>query len=482
MKYIVIVDGYRVSEQYFDTYKKEGIQCIHVRSKIFDEKGLFPPLDPSHYTEEISYQGNLEDLAIKLQPYMTNENTIIGVMGGIDAGTKLADELSTQLNLPTSNGTKKSAARRDKYEMVEELNKTDPTIKTVTHFKSNDLDAIYNFINALPGHKYPIVLKPVDSAGTDNVAICHTPEDVAKAYESILSSHNVFEKKNAEVLVQTFLKGTEFMVNGVSCNGRYVCTDIWQYCKRINKEGRPLYDYEDALPIEGEIQQKLISYVEKVLQALDIRYGVTHAEIMFTEDGPVLVEIATRVCGCKKIPLYNSVYGINPYDMTVLAYSDEQKFNEVANTRKTDTLLNHARHCDLASLQEGEIQSVPLADFLKTLPCVFSSDIPKPGEKLKKTEDLLTTCGTIILVDKDPKVVKQAYQSIQDFMPRAFVVEPKESVLKKAPSQLSLGGLLAQNWSNDGLTTNPSRSRSSSDPLVLDCSQNESPTVKGLSI
>jgi hypothetical protein len=427
MKYIVIVDGYRAAEQFFGVFNKMRVGCIHVKSKPYKEDGLFAHLTPDNYIEEIM-DTDLEGIIRKLTPYTQGENEIVAAIGGIDGGTELADYIGDRLSLPRSNGLEKSRARRDKYEMVAELNRTDPTIKTVSHFKSNDLEAIYHFIDTLPPEKqYPIVLKPLDSGGTDNVFICRDSNEVRKAHARILGSDNVFEQQNHEALVQTYLDGPEFMVNGVSCNGEYVCTDIWKYVKTTNGNGRPLYDYEDALAIDESEQTSLVNYVRKVLAALNVRYGVTHVEVKLTPDGPYLVEMATRVCGCKKIALYDAVYGINPFEMTALAYLDAEAFHRKAHERNTLSLLQHARHVDLATSQEGIIEEVPLAEYTRKsspqkLPSVFDFSFPEPGEKLVKTEDLLSTAGTIILVHEDPNQIKSDYQAIKNRLPFAFKV------------------------------------------------------------
>ena len=43
--------------------------------------------------------------------------------------------------------------------------------------------------------------------------------------------------------------------------------------------------------------QALVDYMHKVLDALEIRNGPSHGEIMWTKDGPCLVEVGSRPHG-----------------------------------------------------------------------------------------------------------------------------------------------------------------------------------------
>merc|ERR1719267_187170 len=75
---------------------------------------------------------------------------------------------------------------------------------------------------------------------------------------------------------------------------------MWVYTKRkglpwnsnaIISEGNRL------LPSTGEIQEQLVSYVFRVLDAVGLRYGPCHTEVMFTPRGPILVEVNARLHG-----------------------------------------------------------------------------------------------------------------------------------------------------------------------------------------
>lgn len=451
-KYAVIVDGYRISKTFFEAFQKEkvgedDIKCISIKSRSYQEDGLFPPLDATLYVEEILYDGNLEALIKKLntEPYVGN---IIGAIGGIDSGTPLADQISHALNLPTSNGIEKSIARRDKYEMVEALKRAG--VKTVTHCKSSELSVIYNFIQTLPPEKqWPIIVKPLDSGGTDNVYLCKNHAEVSIAYDSILKSKTVFEKQNEEVLVETFSQGREHIVDGVVWQGNVFFTDIWEYHKRLTLEGNPIYDYEDSRPLEGVEQQQLTSYMRDVLRALDLNNGVFHAEVMLTAEGPVLVEVANRICGCKTDEMYRKAYGISPFELTVYCYAAPEKLIAVFE-KGTPKMEKTIRQVELAyEGEEGVIDTINFqAEFDKQQ---WQSVQPftigyKVGDTIKKTTNLLTSAISIVMIHENSEIVEDEMARLKIIMQHAFITAPALTGKAKTINQPNNVSILAEIW------------------------------------
>ncbi|MFB6721427.1 hypothetical protein ACFCV3_14740 [Kribbella sp. NPDC056345] len=68
------------------------------------------------------------------------------------------------------------------------------------------------------------MLKPVASAGTDNVVVCGSPEQVRAACARIMASADRYGLANHVVLAQEFLAGDEYFVNTVSRDGRHRTT------------------------------------------------------------------------------------------------------------------------------------------------------------------------------------------------------------------------------------------------------------------
>jgi biotin carboxylase len=144
--------------------------------------------------------------------------------------------------------------------------------------------------------KWPVVIKPTLSAGSDSVAICQTAQDVRQAFQSTIGKANKLGGINDAVLGQEFLKGQQYLVNTVSVDGRHYVGEIWSFDSTF-EGAHQVYDRQLLLPPNGQLQDQIVSYVYQVLDALEIRRGAAHTEVMLTRDGPRLIESAARMTG-----------------------------------------------------------------------------------------------------------------------------------------------------------------------------------------
>jgi biotin carboxylase len=324
----------------------------------------------------------------------------------MESGVELADTLSEQLKLP-SNGTKLSRARRDKYEMVEVLGREN--IPHVKHFKSNSLIEALEWVATV--NKYPIVVKPIDSARTEGVKVCYSDKEIIDAFNLILGSTNFMGFPNNEVLLQTYLNGIEYMIDGVSVNGNHRITEIWRSTKKY-QGGAYIYDLEELITYEGLEQSIIIPYVYNVLDALGIKFGPTHTEVMLTSDGPILIESGARLHGSIDPNAITDCMNTNHVELTVDSYIDPDNFQKQINSPYE--LYKHCFCIALISESSGVIKSIPAINKIKSLPSYFSHMIDlKVGDYVKKTVDIVDCPGIIYLTHENRSVLKKDYQEIR---------------------------------------------------------------------
>jgi len=65
----------------------------------------------------------------------------------------------------------------------------------------------------------PLVIKPLASGGNDKVYFCHSSEEIEKAFRTIHGYVNRLGILDSSVLVQLYLRGTQYIVNTVSQMG-----------------------------------------------------------------------------------------------------------------------------------------------------------------------------------------------------------------------------------------------------------------------
>lgn len=398
-----IVDAFGVGGVYVSKLKIMGCNCIHIQSTPYVPKVFLSSFSTQEYLCNIIYTGNnLKEIIKKLKKYNTKY-----VIAGVEPGVELADLLSYKMGLPTTNGVTLSSARRNKFNMIEALKKQG--LRTVEHIKSNKLMEILNWVKQLD--RWPVVLKQLKSAGNEKVFFCHREQEVVSAFEAIMYSIDVFGNQNKEVLVESYLQGEQYLINVVTCKGCHILSDIW-FCEKIVIDNKNvMFDRIRLLPGKFNFKKEIVEYTFKALDALGIKYGPSHSEIMLTKDGPVLIESAARIMGSIDPLFITQALGRSQVELTLDSYLYPQKLPK--RNLRTYHLRKHLLFKFIISSQEGEIKKINFLEEIKKLESFKRMDIKvQIGSKLKKTTDLFTSPGVIYLSHENEGVVLQDYQRI----------------------------------------------------------------------
>lgn len=403
----VIVDAYGPAKHYVSYFKEKGLACLHVQSTEQPLPAL-TKFKEEDYIANIIHHGELSQTIASIQQIAQARRAKVAcVIAGIEPGVILADTLSEKMNLIT-NGTAKSKARRDKYWMTEELRRNG--IATVNYYKSNDVKDILTWIDG--NLNWPVILKPLDSAGTNGVFVCQNQDEVRRSFSAIMGQVNNMGSTNQEVLVQSFLKGEEYIVNCVSLAGKHYVSDIWLTHKKFITGHSFIYDYEELLSFHGSIQKQLVQYVFLVLDALDIKFGASHTELKMTDAGPILIETGARISGALNPQANNISLQCNQIELAVDAYVDPILFK--IKTATSYKLFKPHLHIFLTADREGIVTDLACFDLIRRLPSVHEINLKiKIGSRLKKTIDLSSSPGMIDLVHQDINIIKRDYKIIQ---------------------------------------------------------------------
>jgi biotin carboxylase len=178
---------------------------------------------------------------------------------------------------------------------------------------------------------YPVVLKPSRGRASTGISVIHSPEDIEKAfrYSKTASAPRL---ESSPLIVEPYLLGKEFSVEALSDQGEHIVLAI------VEKYKDPVSKVEIGhvlpAPLSPEIEKQIEQYVANVLDALGIRFGITHTELIVTQDGPRIVETHVRPAGDEIPYLIHDSLGIDP-----LQYLVEQ----VAGMPIAERLRNHLR-------------------------------------------------------------------------------------------------------------------------------------------
>jgi hypothetical protein len=396
-----VVDAYSTGARLAPRFAAAGRPVVHVQSSPHLPDFYSRAFQAGDFVENVIHEGDLEATAARLAAHDP-----AFVVVGAEPGVPLADALSERLGLP-SNGSELSRARRDKNAMSEALRRAG--LRTAEALKTADVAEAVAWAEDRGDPR--VVVKPLDSAGTDGVSICADAAAIKAAFAANLGRPNALQGSNEELLVQELLQGTQLFVNTISWDGVHYPSEVWRDNK-LRTGANFVYDYEELLPRHGEQQDQVVPYVESVLDALGIRYGPAHTEVMLTETGPVLVESGARLHGSVPDVIIDRCTPSHQ-TLTAEAYLDP---SSVARRAGQSYELAAAAYCVmLISQHEGRIVSAKGMAEIEALPS-FAGTISMlgPGDQLKRTVDLFSCPGIIYLVDPDRGQLKVDYDRIRE--------------------------------------------------------------------
>ena len=311
-----IVDAYSTGRFLAPVLNRHGVNTIHVQSTPEVPAHLRNVSHATEFTESIVFRNDLPSVAARLA-----RRGVTHVVAGTETGVSLADSLSAMLGTP-GHGMSCPAARRDKSLMADRLRRSglDAPHGLATHTEAEAL-------TWLDGHgRWPVVLKPVDSAGGDNVQVCADRSAVLKAFRRIMAARNIVGHRNRRVLLQEFLTGEELFVNTVSWAGCHHVAEVWKYQKRRTPDGVIIYDYEEPLPHGDRRVLAVADYVVAVLDALEIQNGAAHTEVILTSRGPVLVDSGARLAGSVLPHVVSRCFGTSQVQLLATAIAAPERF------------------------------------------------------------------------------------------------------------------------------------------------------------
>jgi len=283
---VVIVDPVGSAAFIAPYFLAAGWRCVAVLSSKKIPSVFTSAIQPELYSEIVIAENGLKSLLGRLCSY-----DVCAVIAGIDTAVELADAISAFYGL-AGNDPQTSRCRFDKGVMGACLQGAG--VPVAEQIVTRHVRVLTDW--AMQSGRLPVVIKPTRSAGSDNVMICHTQDEVRVAFSRIMGKLNKLGATNDAVLGQEFLKGQQYLVNTVSIDGSHYISEIWQFDATFCNDHQ-IYDKQKLLAANGSVQDILADYTMRVLDVLGIRFGPGHTELMLTSDGPKLIECAARMTG-----------------------------------------------------------------------------------------------------------------------------------------------------------------------------------------
>jgi predicted ATP-grasp superfamily ATP-dependent carboligase len=334
------------------------------------------------------------------------------VLAGAETGVELADRLAAELTPHLANVPALASARRHKGHMADAV--AARGLRTIRSVATDDPGVVGNWLEKEGLEEHHLVVKPVKSAGTDGVTFVRGGSGWRRAFDDLLGAPNRLGSQNQEVIVQEHVAGVEYVVNTFTVDGRHAVTDIARYGKVQRGERgtgtMAVYESVRYLPYDEPGNEQLITYTRDVLDALGIRFGPAHTEIMLAEDGPVLIETGARLAGGGMPESARLATGDNAVDRLVRYLGGERRQRLDYGLRQSVTVVF------LLPPTSGRIQNTRAYRAVRDLPsCVFLRVNVSDGDVLGDDTDLFASLdhGFAVLAHGDPAQIEADYARIR---------------------------------------------------------------------
>lgn len=287
---------------------------LFINKKVVLPTDLDFPYKQIHMFEEFATEQDYADLA-----------TVLHANQPFDAVSCLNDNCQKQaitvsqalgLSFPISLDSLELTVSKDRTRHQLTASGTDDTRFALV----SNIDAVLDFCaQASTAH----ILKPVNGTGSKGIVKLETGENALSKMSSLgLTAEDVFP-----AIIEEYLEGPEYSVEALSENGEHRVIAITHKIK----DPTTFIELGHAIPAElsGVEEQLIVGYVKEVLDSVGVIDGPSHSEVIFTVNGPRLIETHTRPGGDNIWDLMKIATGIDLMNLSVRQMLGESILNEI---------------------------------------------------------------------------------------------------------------------------------------------------------
>lgn len=320
---------------------------------------------------------------------IAQEKRIDGIMSfAVDPGVLTAAYVAEQMGLPFQGSYESVCILQDKSKFRKFLsdNKFNvPNAKGYTNL--NDALADVDYFN------WPVIVKPVDSAGSKGVSRVDTPNDLAKAIEYALS-----EAHNGHFIIEDFLEkeGNTSDSDCFTVDGKLVfCSFSDQRfdANASNPYTPSAYSWPSTMPQWA--QDELKNELQRLMVLLNMKTGIYNIETRLCKNGKAyIMEVSPRGGGNRLSEMLNYSTNTNIIEYAVRAAMGE---NTSIENMHEPNYKGHFAILVLHSDKEGVFQSVDIAPNFKKEHIIEEEIRLNKGDKVSSFSGANAALGTLFL-------------------------------------------------------------------------------------
>lgn len=378
-KKLMLLGGIRYLLPAIEAAHKHGIYVITVD---------YLPNNIAHkYSDEYHNVSILEKDKEKVLA-LAKELKIDGILSyAVDPGVVAAAYVAEQMGLPFTCSYESACILQDKSRFRRFL-------------ADNGFNAPHakGYVNAEDAIKdvdcfnWPVIVKPVDSAGSKGVSRVDDSKDLPKAI-----AHALDESHNGHFIVEDFLEldGYQSSADCFSVEGKLVYADYSD--QLFDKDAAN--PYTPALEIwpstmKREHQDYLTSELQRLLSLLNCGTGLYNVESRLCKNGkPYIMEVSPRAGGNRIAELQRIGTGIDLIEAEVLKAVGESLPNNITMPHYHFCYMNDIIHTNFAGVFKG----VSYNEDFKTNHLISEAVYPQVGEKVETFNGANNAIGSIFL-------------------------------------------------------------------------------------
>ena len=378
-KKLMLLGGIRYLLPAIEAAHKHGIYVITVD---------YLPNNIAHkYSDEYHNVSILEKDKEKVLA-LAKELKIDGILSyAVDPGVVAAAYVAEQMGLPFTCSYGSACILQDKSRFRKFLADNGFNAPHAKGYVNPD-DAIQD----VDYFNWPVIVKPVDSAGSKGVTKVDDPKDLSKAI-----AHALDESHNGHFIVEDFLEldGYQSSADCFSVEGALVYSDYSD--QLFDKDAAN--PYTPALEIwpstmSKEHQNYLSDELQRLLKLLDCGTGLYNVESRVCKNGKAyIMEVSPRAGGNRIAELQRIGTGIDLIEAEVLKAVGEPLPNNISMPQYDGCYVNDIAH----SLKEGTYQGISYDDTFKQNHVISEAIYPSIGDHVEAFHGANNAVGSIFL-------------------------------------------------------------------------------------
>ena len=336
---------------------------------------------------------------------LAQELNIDGILSfGVDPGVVTAAYVAEQMGLSFQCSYESACILQDKSRFRQFLKDNDFNVPNAKGYSSKEealADTAY--------YNWPVIVKPVDSAGSKGVTRVDELGQLSSAIDYALS-----ESHNGHFIIEDFLEkeGNSSDCDSFTVDGELVfCSFNDQHFdpKAINPYTPAAFSWPSTMPQWA--QEELRSELQRLMTLLNVKKGVYNIETRLCKNGkPYIMELAPRGGGNRLSEMMKYISGQDLIDNCVRAAVGDP-IDEI----QQPTYNGYWAEIILHSEYDGIFKSIEIDNRIEEKYLIEKDLWVREGEKVWGFTGANTTIGTLILRFMSEKTMKSFLNSQQGF-------------------------------------------------------------------